>query len=887
MFVTLALLGGAGYAIWYFLGQPSGEDIVNTFGNIDFGDFSDVLENFTGFGSDLWNNDPFVGDNTTNVWKGTNGKGGLSLEMWNALDDTWQAEYAEAINDWDTCEPNVLTLSTKVVPVDNSCSQVDGVMKVCNEADKGTSPYSLFLVLLLITGNYGDTGWLGINEVLKSVPDQIIQSSVAKMNEYYLNNAGYDERLYTMCHEVGHGFGLPHTDENFNNADLGNCLDYTNRPKNNLRPGEYNCNRLKTMYGTVDGNRVLRRSSTIPSGDPLISASDHVKNDASFPHTEYELAMEELHNDALSRTGAANRFLNALEDGEMPVRHEWRAIKSHQNGGAFVRRLSNDLALEVHLVNTSFLKLNSELMRYCRVRGKAPETKHKTHYNTAPNFSPSTTTMFRNSGSASKPQTSNRLRRAQQLRQQRLKAKGGNASEDEETLVVSGACTVLCALLIVAAGAGLATFFFSIYQPDCIKDLSFSGGGPVVTESVVEKEGSRRLDKQNPAVASETDKVGSKESSVEEKQAVDGKGDTTTKFPLQCTSEQMDVLKRQLPPGGCEARKDKPFMRMDCSFSAATSCGDHPVWLHDFHANNNVVLDDPTSERFQAIMVGCNKAYDAVDLLRLASRDSTNRYDWEKWREEFLKTDDPREQIDDGKTSCSQQFVSVPENQSTQKAQVYCIEAMTKTFKQLEKTKKSIGYIDDELDLTHLAVRLEQGDIPVYLGDPAGAVGVGPGAWRQKCVKFPNECEDVETDKIDNWITTKPNLADGTAPIHYMSVTVEDNAYEVLQGAAKNLPRVQYLDLTYHWFGDWGLQKRSLKDLVFRLKKRGFVCYWPGEDDNMWRITDCYQEHYEIHYFANIACVNTNLAAAAPLADKMEDMFLKTLKKPFLHYGTA
>lgn len=22
------------------------------------------------------------------------------------------------------------------------------------------------------------------------------------MNEYYLNNADYDERLYTMCHEV-------------------------------------------------------------------------------------------------------------------------------------------------------------------------------------------------------------------------------------------------------------------------------------------------------------------------------------------------------------------------------------------------------------------------------------------------------------------------------------------------------------------------------------------------------------------------------------------------------------------------------------------------------------------------------------------------------------
>jgi len=50
MLITVALLGVGGYVIWYFLGQPSGEDIANTFGNIDFGDFSDVLENFTGIG---------------------------------------------------------------------------------------------------------------------------------------------------------------------------------------------------------------------------------------------------------------------------------------------------------------------------------------------------------------------------------------------------------------------------------------------------------------------------------------------------------------------------------------------------------------------------------------------------------------------------------------------------------------------------------------------------------------------------------------------------------------------------------------------------------------------------------------------------------------------
>jgi len=28
---------------------------------------------------------------------------------------------------------------------------------------------------------------------------------VAKMNEYYLMNADYDHRRFTMCHEIGHG----------------------------------------------------------------------------------------------------------------------------------------------------------------------------------------------------------------------------------------------------------------------------------------------------------------------------------------------------------------------------------------------------------------------------------------------------------------------------------------------------------------------------------------------------------------------------------------------------------------------------------------------------------------------------------------------------------
>jgi hypothetical protein len=141
MALTLAIIGVGGYAAWFFLGQPStdelkdyAKDIGTKVKNIDFGDFTNVLENFTGFSPDLFNEDPYVGDNTTNLWIGhTKGEGGLYLQLWNALDESWQKEYSEAVNDWNTrCDPKVLVLTSKDVAVDNECTQADGVMKVCN-----------------------------------------------------------------------------------------------------------------------------------------------------------------------------------------------------------------------------------------------------------------------------------------------------------------------------------------------------------------------------------------------------------------------------------------------------------------------------------------------------------------------------------------------------------------------------------------------------------------------------------------------------------------------------------------------------------------------------------------------------------------------------------
>mmetsp|Transcript_32772 Transcript_32772/g.70787 ORF Transcript_32772/g.70787 Transcript_32772/m.70787 type:complete len:287 (+) Transcript_32772:173-1033(+) len=269
---TLALLGLAAFLIWKFaLDSPDNladakEGLGNSLGDLsdkagdlsdtakdkwteldldwDLSDFTNVLDGLGGFSfGDLFNDDPKLGDNTTLTWDDDFVQirnGGLHLTLRNALDDTWQDEFDAAVADWQ--ESDALVLTAEKVEVDHDCKRVDGVMVVCN-------------------ANFGATGWVGINE--NSIQRGVIVSSVSKMNEYYLLNAEYDHRRYTMCHELGHGFGLPHTDENPYNENLGNCLDYTDDPEENLLPGEVNMAKLRNMYLTRRRRRVQKDGTVV------------------------------------------------------------------------------------------------------------------------------------------------------------------------------------------------------------------------------------------------------------------------------------------------------------------------------------------------------------------------------------------------------------------------------------------------------------------------------------------------------------------------------------------------------------------------------------------------------------------------------------------------
>ena len=165
---------------WDRAGRPDWIDIKTLLGQIDPSDFKNVLGNLTDSDwMDGFQEDPNPSDNgELHIWK-HNKDEGLVLTLENALNDEWQTEFINAVSDWQECE--ALTLSSIQVEVDNACSPVNGLMRVCN-------------------GNFGSTGWVGINEMIMVYAGNTayIENSVAKMNEFYLHNAAYEKRQYTM-----------------------------------------------------------------------------------------------------------------------------------------------------------------------------------------------------------------------------------------------------------------------------------------------------------------------------------------------------------------------------------------------------------------------------------------------------------------------------------------------------------------------------------------------------------------------------------------------------------------------------------------------------------------------------------------------------------------
>mmetsp|Transcript_26465 Transcript_26465/g.57988 ORF Transcript_26465/g.57988 Transcript_26465/m.57988 type:complete len:536 (-) Transcript_26465:289-1896(-) len=520
-------------------------------------------------------------------------------------------------------------------------------------------------------------------------------------------------------------------------------------------------------------------------------------------------------------------------------------------------------------------------------------------------------------------------------RNTKTKARRGNNNTDSRngTSVVLGILsTAFGSVLIVQAGIALAHLCAFVLQPACVHELKFKTYAAAVSQIIA------------PSTSALFDTSTSKKSNVLLRKPVEGTesrpvliiGATTgtktstqtgatlgfssygsefpetAKFPPVCTLEQLGILKMQLPSEKCQENAEKPFRPNPCSFSDATTCGTaNPHWFYDFvhQSSSGNGIDADVDDTFRGIIVGCNKGYEAVEMLRIASPSlrsfgSSNKYDLKKWKEEFSKVD--ADANIDGSVDCPAdgKASSNASDGRMQRARVYCIEGMPTTFAQLEKTKAALGYSNDELDLSNFVVGSEHDEDGIWVrirDKPIGAMNVGYYRRKRWCKVAANndECALVPFTSIDHWIDhLKPSLKGGTTesvtttktatttitttiadpPIHILSISAETSDYDILRGAVQTLKRIQYIDFAYDFDGRWS--KFSFSDLIFRLKKKGFVCYFTGSNGrDMWRITDCWQEHYELKFSSTVGCVNSNIPAAEPLLEKMEAMFLETLSQ--------
>lgn len=163
----------------------------------------------------------------------------FTLKLGDNMTSVWDPYFQVASADWNASS----VLNTTIVAGSSSprqCKIVSGTVQVCNE-------------------KYGFNGWLGIAGL--SVSGSHITGAYVKMNDSYFNTSTYNTpawRQSVTCQEIGHAFGLDHQDENFNNANLGSCMDYTNDPSTNQHPNAHDFEQLETIYAHVDSTTTVK-----------------------------------------------------------------------------------------------------------------------------------------------------------------------------------------------------------------------------------------------------------------------------------------------------------------------------------------------------------------------------------------------------------------------------------------------------------------------------------------------------------------------------------------------------------------------------------------------------------------------------------------------------
>jgi hypothetical protein len=182
----------------------------------------------------------------------------FTLKVGDNVSSAWDGILNTTLSDWS--RSTVLDLTKVAGQATGRCKGTTGRVEVCN-------------------GTYGNNGWLGVASISVSGGSKHITLGTVKVNDTYFNTSAYNTtawRNLVSCQEVGHTLGLDHQDENFYNANLGTCMDYTANPGTNQHPNSHDYAELGTIYAHLDATTTVGLAAKRNAKPSSVKRSDRI-----------------------------------------------------------------------------------------------------------------------------------------------------------------------------------------------------------------------------------------------------------------------------------------------------------------------------------------------------------------------------------------------------------------------------------------------------------------------------------------------------------------------------------------------------------------------------------------------------------------------------------
>jgi len=169
----------------------------------------------------------------------------FTVVLLDGVSSSWDASLRQASTDWSKSTVlDTVVAASSANP--KNCKATTGKVQVCSAA-------------------YGNRGWLGVAQIYIT-GDHITKGTVKLNDSYFAPGSSYDTaawRNLVTCQEIGHTFGLDHQDENFDNANLGTCMDYTSDPSTNQHPNKHDYDELVTIYSHLDSTTTVAAATAV------------------------------------------------------------------------------------------------------------------------------------------------------------------------------------------------------------------------------------------------------------------------------------------------------------------------------------------------------------------------------------------------------------------------------------------------------------------------------------------------------------------------------------------------------------------------------------------------------------------------------------------------